>query len=149
LASAAPIELMCAATPSAAASASRNSTSVISGSCSISSAKKSICGASLPQPVFRPRRFGSRHSPSRTFFPQRAAVARLTSKVRPAAAALFPPAIKRAKRSRRSIDNVLHMQLPPFTTGTNQKAPLNKIPQIQFSTGMLYTVHGVVLHFYA
>jgi hypothetical protein len=29
------------------------------------------------------------------------------------------------------------MHLPPFTTGTNQNAPLNKIPPIQVSTGML------------
>ena len=33
---------------------------------------------------------------------------------------------------------MLHIHLPPFTTGTNQNAPLNKTPQIQVLTGMLY-----------
>ena len=90
----------------ASKSAACISAKVISQSCSISSTKKTTNGSSLPLPLRAPQRPGSRLSPLRYLRPQRAAVARLSRKTQPAAAAVIPSDIKDQKRLRRSIDKL-------------------------------------------
>ena len=92
-------------TPSAAINAPRSSASVMSGSCSTNSTRKSLWGPSLPTPVGRPHFFGSRLASCRTLDARRTPEAGEISKRRAADRALDPDAISSEKRRRRSSES--------------------------------------------